>query len=66
MRSEHCTPGEAAVLLGLTASGVRWLMDTRRLRGERTVGGRRLLRRTDVLRYKAKREAGRLKTLQPG
>lgn len=42
------TVGEAARILRLSSGGVRWLVDTRRLKAVRTTGGIRLLRMRDV------------------
>ncbi len=51
--------GEAARILNLSAGGVRWLVDTGRLRAIRTGGGRglRLVRADDVARLARERQA---------
>lgn len=55
-RNPWLSPGEAAERLGdVTASGVRWLMDTRRVRGIRTLSGRRLISASDLERLAEER-----------
>jgi hypothetical protein len=49
-------PSEAAELLGITASGARWLVDTRQVRSTRTATGRRLISAVDVERLRRERE----------
>ena len=49
-------PGEAATILRMTPSGVRWLADTGRVRSIRTATGRRLLSAVDVERLRRERE----------
>ncbi len=53
------TPTEAGRVLGVTASGVRWMADTRRLRGTRTPSGRRLISARDLERLRREREQGK-------
>jgi excisionase family DNA binding protein len=59
MASAYVTPSEAARALGVSRSGVLWLVDTCRLRAVRTDTGRRLISRRDVERLRQER-AGRL------
>lgn len=56
MRVTYLTPTEAARMLGISRSGVLWLVDTRRLRAVRTPSGRRLISARDVYRLKQVRE----------
>jgi excisionase family DNA binding protein len=53
----YLTPTEAARQLGMTRSGVLWMVDTRRLHAVRTDTGRRLISRRDVERLRKQREA---------
>ena len=48
--------GEAAERLGITASGVRWLVDTGRIRSVRTPRGVRLCSSRDVERLRRERQ----------
>lgn len=57
MKSGWLTPGEAAAVLNISASGARWLADSRQVRAVRTPSGRRLLSAADVKRLRAEREA---------
>lgn len=57
MKSGWITPSEAAAVLKISASGARWLVDTRQVRAVRTPSGRRLLSAADVERLRAEREA---------
>lgn len=59
MRVTYLTPSEAARLLGLSRSGVVWLIDTRRLRATKTPTGRRLVSIRDLERLQRDRQAAR-------
>lgn len=55
-RARFLTPSEAGRVLGITASGVRWLIDVRRLRRVyRTETGRRLVLAEEVYRMAERR-----------
>jgi excisionase family DNA binding protein len=58
------TPSEAAQRLGMSASGVRWMVDTGRVRPIRTANGRRLvsLRDLDRVRVDRARRRGEVAT----
>lgn len=58
MASAYVTPGEAARALGVSRSGVLWLVDTRRLRAIRTDTGRRLVSRRAVRRLREEQQRG--------
>lgn len=51
MRPELLTVGEAATVLKITPAGVRWLIDTGRLKAVRTAKGMRLVRSGDLHRF---------------
>ena len=55
MRPGLLTVGEAARVLKMSSGGVRWLVDTGRLKAVRTGGGLRLLRAGDVARFARER-----------
>jgi hypothetical protein len=55
--ARYLLPGEAAARLSITASGIRWLADTRKLRSTRTPTGRRLIDARDVERLLRERAA---------
>lgn len=55
-RARFMTPAEAARLLGISASGIRWLIDVRRLRATRTLSGRRLVSARDLEELRQTRE----------
>ena len=57
MRTPYLTPTETARVLGITSSGVRWLVDTRRLKAVRTPSGRRLIVARDLERLRRDRES---------
>jgi excisionase family DNA binding protein len=48
---------DAAELLGITPSGTRWLIDCGKLPAQRTASGQRILKRSDVETFAAKRDA---------
>jgi excisionase family DNA binding protein len=56
MKIRWRVPGEAAKHLGLSRSGVLWLVDTGRLRAVRTETGRRLISARDLERLRQERE----------
>lgn len=56
MATAFMTPGEAAEPLGVTPSGVRFLVDVGRLRAVRTRSGRRLIDAADVARMARERQ----------
>jgi excisionase family DNA binding protein len=55
--SRYLLPREVARILGISPTGVRWLVDTRRLRATRTPGGVRLISAADLERIKRERDA---------
>ncbi len=57
MHTRLLTTGEAARILNLSVGGVRWLIDTGRLKAVRTAGGLRLLQADDVTRLAQERQA---------
>lgn len=60
-RARFLTPSEAGRVLGITASGVRWLMDVRRLRRVyRTETGRRFVLAQEVHRLAERRRGPRV------
>ncbi len=56
MKRAWLLPTEAGRVLGISASGVRWLADTRRLRAIRTPSGRRLVSAMDLERLRRERK----------
>jgi excisionase family DNA binding protein len=54
------TPGEAGRRLGLSRSGVVWLVDTRKLRAHRTASGRRIIPVGAVAKFAEERRARRM------
>ena len=62
------TTGDAARLLDVSASGVRWLEATGQLRGDRTLSGQRVFRVHEVMRLvaeRARQRHPRLATVRP-
>jgi DNA-binding transcriptional MerR regulator len=54
--AEYLTPGDAALILGLSAQGVRLAAERGRLKiSARTAGGVRLFLRSEVERFKRER-----------
>jgi excisionase family DNA binding protein len=56
------TPGEAARVLGVTRQGVLWLVQTRRLRARRTVGGKWIITSEALRELLRQREAAGART----
>lgn len=56
MTSRWLTPSEAARKLGVSRSGVLWLVDTRKVHAFRTETGRRLVSARDLERLRRERE----------
>jgi excisionase family DNA binding protein len=54
-RAMFMTPGEAAQALGMSTSGVRWMVDVGRMRATRTSSGRRLIALREVERVRGGR-----------